>query len=189
MNGIAWCWYNGSVTWAHHCQAHVTEPFLGSKRRDDLFIGIQPHAVLAVVSRRHVASQIEQAAICRIAMVARVARSLTEFVDDSLVRSIIRVSHSQIDDIGARPAFLIHQFVDLGKEVSREPAYPLRHINLEWLVPAFAKGFVNFIAHTNIRRNWFPYCTNRKAAGADRRLCVRHHHIVYFLTGAPAFWL
>ena len=39
------------------------------------------------------------------------------------------IAHAQVDHVGAGPALLVHQLVDLGEQVRRQPANPLGHLD------------------------------------------------------------
>ena len=66
-----------------------------------------------------------------VAVVLRVAGGLGQLFDDQVLRRIAGVAHAQVDHVVAGPALLVHQLVDLGEQVGRQPLDPLGHFDRE----------------------------------------------------------
>ena len=69
----------------HHRQAHVAEAFLRAEADDHFLVGVEPHAELLEVLRRHFAAQVGDAVRLAVAVVARVAGRLGQLLDDELL--------------------------------------------------------------------------------------------------------
>ncbi len=121
--------HNRRVARPHQRQAHVAEPLLRSQAGDHLALRIEPDAVLLEVLGGHLAPQAEDALGGRIAVVLRVAGGLGQLLDHQVLRRVAGIAHPQVDHVGARPALLVHQLVDLARTdtaAAGEPARPLR---------------------------------------------------------------
>ena len=110
-------------------QTHMAEPLFRSEAGNHLPLRIEPDAVLLEVLGGRLAPQAEDALGGRIAVVLRVAGGLGQLLDDQVLRRIAGVAHAQVDHVGARPTLLVHQLVDLGKQVRRQPPHPLGHLD------------------------------------------------------------
>src|SRR5690606_13020665 len=100
----------------------VGEAFLGAEGRDDLRVRIELHAEPACVIAGLRPPQARNSFRGGIAMRAGILYDLAQLVDDVLWRREVRVSHAEIDDIGARRSRAGLQTVDLFEDVRWQTA-------------------------------------------------------------------
>jgi hypothetical protein len=101
---------------------HIGEAFLGAERRDDLRVWVQLHAETAGVIGSLRLAKTRNTARGRVAVGARIAHDVAQFVDHGLRRRQIRISHAEIDDVGAGRSRARLQAVDLFEDVGRKAA-------------------------------------------------------------------
>ena len=139
--------HNRRVARPHQRQAHVAEALFRAEAGDHFALRIEPDAVLLEVLRRHLAPQAENALGGRVAVVFRVAGGLGQLLDDQVLRRIAGIAHAQVDHVAAGPALLVHQLVDFGEQIRRQPPHPLGHFNRKRRVLgnrfAFGRNFVH----------------------------------------------
>ena len=110
-------------------QTHVAESLFRPEAGDHLPLRIEPDAVLLEILGGRFAPQAEDALGGRIAVVLRVAGGLGQFLDHHVLRRVAGVAHAQVDHVGAGPTLLVHQLIDFGEQVRRQPANPLGHLD------------------------------------------------------------
>ena len=109
----------------------MAEDFLGAQAREHFCLGIELHAVAALVAQGRLAAQVEQAGADRVAVVALVLDGFNHLVDDDLVGHVGGVAHAEVDHVDAGAAFTVFEIVDLAEEVGRQPPDALGDIDLE----------------------------------------------------------
>ena len=105
---------------------HVGEAFLGAERRDDLAVGVELHPEAALVIAGLGAAQAGDALGGGIAVGARLARRLDQFIDDMARRRQIGIAHAEVDDVGAGGAGLGLQTIDLFEHIGRQPPHAIK---------------------------------------------------------------
>ncbi len=118
----------GGIGYQHHVARRcdrlrkIGETFLRTQRGDDFGLRIDLHAKAARVIGAHRPPQTLYAARCAIAIGARVARRLDQFLHDMLWRRHVGIAHAEIDDVLTARACLGLQPIDLLEDVGRKPA-------------------------------------------------------------------
>ena len=93
----------------------VREAFLGADRVQDLRVGVEIDAELALVQRCRGEAKVRDALRGRVAVVARVVRSLGELLDGEIGRGEIGVAEAEVDDVVAATAKLERELADDGE--------------------------------------------------------------------------
>ena len=105
---------------------HVGETFLGAQRRDDLGVRIELDAETTLVIGGLGATQARDALGGGIAVGARLAGGLDQFLDDMTGRRQVGIAHAEVDDVDAAGASLGLQTVDLFEHIGRQTPHAIK---------------------------------------------------------------
>jgi len=117
MNRIGWIRAKHDIAGRRDRLRHIGEAFLGTKRRNDLCIRVELHTKTTRIILCLRTAKTGDALRRRISMRARVLNSFAKLVDDVLWRRQIRITHSEINDVGSSRSRRCLQAIYLFKDI------------------------------------------------------------------------
>jgi hypothetical protein len=121
----------------------VAKALFRAEADNHFFVGIESDSEPLEVFRGNFAAEVGDDVRLAVAMVARVAGGLDQFVDDEILGRVRGVAHAQVDHIVAGPPLVVEQRVDPPEQVRRQARDPLGHLHVE----EFLRGFGGWHGH------------------------------------------
>ena len=119
VNGVRWVWHNHHIAGRTYRLGQIGKAFFGTKRGDDLCVGVEFHAKAAIIITRHRAAQTRYPLRRGIAIGARLTRIFNKFFNNMLGHRQIRIAHAKVNDVGSCGAHACFEFIDLLEHIRR----------------------------------------------------------------------
>ena len=117
VDRVARARHDGAVAAVEQHPHQVGEPFLGADRADDVRLGVEPDAEMALVALADGLAEVRQAAARRVAVVHRLGGRLGELLDRDRRRGDVGIAEAEVDHVAPVAPQLAFQLIDSREDV------------------------------------------------------------------------